>query len=396
MKKKSSRYKLLLDHLSRVTNSNRYIPEVDGLRFFSIMTVVLLHMGTHLKRSMDIQFATPPSDTLIGWVSEKGGLGVDVFFAISGFILALPFINHYLKQGKKPKLDAYFTRRLTRLEPPYILTLIIFFVAQVQIGQLDFSAALPNFWASFFYLHNIIYDKMSIINPVAWSLEIEVQFYILAPLLFHSIFSIRKSIIRRIVIISAVIILVGINFAFSEIIEDLHLRKSLLAELHLFLIGVLLADYFIVSFDHQAKQQSYLFDLLGGISIVMLFYLRNSFDFFFELVFTFSIILLFLATFKGIFFNYFFRQKIIAVVGGMCYTIYLLHYPIIAFLTQITKQLQWSNSFTVNFLIQLVLVLPVVLGISAIFFWGIEKPCMKKDWHKTLFQRFKQTFLKIS
>ena len=58
------------------------------------------------------------------WV-EHLRRGVELFFIISGFILGLPFAKQYLAGGKQVRLGAYFLRRLTRLEPPYILILCI-------------------------------------------------------------------------------------------------------------------------------------------------------------------------------------------------------------------------------------------------------------------------------
>ena len=42
---------------------------------------------------------------------------------------------------------------------------------------------VPNLIASLFYSHGLVYGRESAINGVAWSLEIEIQFYLLTPLL---------------------------------------------------------------------------------------------------------------------------------------------------------------------------------------------------------------------
>ena len=51
--------------------------------------------------------------------------GVELFFAISGFILGIPFASHYLRGVPRVNLRRYFIRRLTRLEPPYIINLMV-------------------------------------------------------------------------------------------------------------------------------------------------------------------------------------------------------------------------------------------------------------------------------
>src|SRR5207248_8852502 len=105
------------------------------------------------------------------------------FFVISGFILGLPFASFYRGLGPQVSLRQYFLRRLTRLEPPYILNLAVFFALKVASQQYGFRELLPHFLSSCFYLHNLVYADESLVNTVTWSLEIEVQFYVLVPLL---------------------------------------------------------------------------------------------------------------------------------------------------------------------------------------------------------------------
>lgn len=383
----------LLNALSRITSSSRYIPEIDGLRFYAIATVVLLHLGTHMKRSLDVNFTTPPKETWLGWIAAQGALGVDVFFAISGFILALPFAQHFLYNKDKVPLKKYFIRRLTRLEPPYVLTLIFFLFVQVWVIGLDFYTIFPNFIASLLYLHNIIYGQMSIINPVAWSLEIEVQFYVLAPL-FFLVFKIAHAWIRRSLMVVVTLGLISLNIHFFELFDDYHLRKTLVAFLHLFLMGILFADFYLEYFHQKKIRQSYWFDALGLAAIAIQYSFRNYFNLPYETLYTASIFALFLATFKGVIFNKIFRTRVLAVIGGMCYSIYLLHYPLIALIMTFTKRIIWTDSFTINYMIQFALIVPLLLFVSAVFFYYVEKPCMKRDWHLNLAKKVKDFVIK--
>src|SRR5581483_4845753 len=114
---------------------------------------------------------------------------------------AAPFAAHHLLGARRVSLKAYYWRRVTRLEPPYLLAMLLCFLTLVFYWGQSARALWPHLLASMFYLHNIVYyspDTMgfSTINPVAWSLEIEVQFYILAPLL-ACVFLIRHKWLRR-------------------------------------------------------------------------------------------------------------------------------------------------------------------------------------------------------
>ena len=122
--------------------------------------------------------------------------GVDLFFVISGFILALPFAAHHLAGAPSVSLRKYYLRRLTRLEPPYFVSIFLLLALSIWIHRRAASAILPHLAASLAYLHNVIYGTQSTVIGVAWSLEIEVQFYLLVPLL-TLVFAIRDSRLRR-------------------------------------------------------------------------------------------------------------------------------------------------------------------------------------------------------
>lgn len=111
----------ILDHLSRRTDGRSFIPVVDGLRFLAIAMVVLNHVGNNSRMPL-------PLHPRLLQVFQEGHFGVEIFFAISGFILALPFARHALVGGKPVDLKRYFVRRVTRLEPPYLISLTLIFL----------------------------------------------------------------------------------------------------------------------------------------------------------------------------------------------------------------------------------------------------------------------------
>src|SRR2546422_10744629 len=94
----------------------------------------------------------PPRSTLFPYttlfrslsIAERGRYGVQFFFVISGFILGLPFATKYLKNGEDISLRKYFLIRLTRLEAPYLLNLLVFFVAKASISLAGRPSLLPH------------------------------------------------------------------------------------------------------------------------------------------------------------------------------------------------------------------------------------------------------------
>jgi peptidoglycan/LPS O-acetylase OafA/YrhL len=72
--------------LRRITTHKRFIPQIDGLRFVAISSVVLFHVYAALERG-----AIPPA---LPFNTDLAKRGVELFFAISGFILGVPFASH--------------------------------------------------------------------------------------------------------------------------------------------------------------------------------------------------------------------------------------------------------------------------------------------------------------
>jgi peptidoglycan/LPS O-acetylase OafA/YrhL len=71
----------------------------------------------------------------------------------------------------------------------------------------------------------------------------------------------------------------------------------------------------------------------------------------------------------------------VAVIGGMCYSIYLLHSLLLGMLFKITKHAILPNAvYLLNYAIQILLVVVPVVAPCAVFFVLIERPCMDPNW----------------
>jgi len=81
---------------------------------------------------------------------------VQVFFAISGFILSVPFARHHLMGGKPAPPKHYFCVGLTRLEPPLLVNLSLLLLLMVVALKGPLGRLGPHFLASCGYLHSAL------------------------------------------------------------------------------------------------------------------------------------------------------------------------------------------------------------------------------------------------
>ncbi len=370
-----------------MTTSGGFIPEIDGLRFVAIFAVVLFHLAAGLAVKAPSSYARP-DDGLVATVAWHGFHGVELFFVISGFILALPFAAHFLKGRDRVELDQYFLRRVTRLEPPYLLAMVLLFVLHVTVKGRSFHELFPHLCASLFYLHNLIYGSESTVNNIAWSLEVEIQFYLLVPLL-SLLFAIRGCAARRAIMTALISASLLLGFFFIEPGQRAYL--SILRFLHFFLIGFLLADIYLVHWNGKPGK-SWAWDLvsLAGWPLLFLFWGAGAGGMDSALI-TFvapwAVLLLYCAAFRGPISNVLVSAPLVTVLGGMCYTIYLLHNPVMAILLDLTRSIAPTPWYGMNLLLQFAIVGPLLLVPCGVYFLLIEKPCMRRDWPRRLLHR---------
>jgi peptidoglycan/LPS O-acetylase OafA/YrhL len=376
----------LLRHFQRKTASNSFIPEIDGLRFLAIITVLLYHLNTVFSKEIGlglsnamIEMGGAKSDFSLAWWWVRLDLGVKVFFAISGFVLALPFLKYYLGiSDKKVQLKSYFIRRLTRLEPPFIITLIFFYFVHVFLLIEDALLFFKHLGAGLVYGHVFIFGTVNPINPVTWSLETEAQFYIIIPLVMWLIFKGRNAALS---ILLLLMLIVGSIFFRNEYVFSAHWGRSIFAYFVNFAMGIIVCWGYL-KFSSWFKIRLWLYDIVGLIATFGLFYFYKPQHYIGNQVFfNISIAVVMITAFKGYIFNWFYTRPLIYIIGGMCYSIYLIHYAFLHLSVKWTKLL-WIEgmNYTWNLGIQILVGVPLVLLFSAVFFRYFERPFMDKDW----------------
>jgi peptidoglycan/LPS O-acetylase OafA/YrhL len=342
-----------------VTTGGAFIPEIDGLRFLAIFVVIVFHHLAEIERYYPVHI---PS--LVRYIGRNFDRGVVLFFVISGYILALPFARQRLAAGKAVDLRKYFLRRITRLEPPYILAMVLFAILIKLTLHLPAAHIGEHLMATLAYCHNQVFGEPSEIAPVAWSLEVEVQFYCLAPI-FAFVYGISNRTWRRGILMSAILAL-GIVQTLIQVQPGSRLEMSIGNYAQFFLAGFLLADFILLE---QQKDSSWVWDLVSLAGWPMIFALPRGWD---HIALPLLLVVLCWAAFHGVLFTKFFRHPVITAIGGMCYTIYLLHFAAIAAAARLAGHTSVLKMCLIS--------LSLISISSCLFFLLVEKPCMNPAW----------------
>src|SRR5579871_106365 len=153
---------------------------MDGLRGVAIGLVVWFHIWM-----ITWQSATIP---LLGYtlnlqpLAETGFLGVELFFFLSGFCIFYPYARGLFAQKPPPSYREFYSRRWLKIVPSYVLAIVLLIaVGWQKYGSFGEGARDVAFHLAF--IHNWFSANMSSIDGVLWSLGVEVQFYILFPLI---------------------------------------------------------------------------------------------------------------------------------------------------------------------------------------------------------------------
>ncbi|MGH9843410.1 MAG: acyltransferase family protein, partial [Blastocatellia bacterium] len=302
-----------------------------------------------------------------------GHFGVNLFFAISGFILALPFARKLLNGLPSQDWKSYYLRRVTRIEPPYVICLLIFF-SFLAYAKGRGAELFPNLLASLFYSHGLVFGQYSLVNAVTWSLEIEIQFYLLVPVLV-GIFRLKSRPARRALLIA----LIALGGWMSQHViypsGSARLALSLANFFHYFLVGFLLADLYLSGW--LRKEKRLVFDLLTVAAGAAITLVLARFGQYYHLL-PLLVLLLYVGFFRGKLSNAFINLRWIVITGGMCYTFYLYHVPIVSEVSwNVNQFFSTSRPIVADYLIQILIVCPVVFALCSLWFVLTEKPFMK-------------------
>lgn len=329
-----------------------YRSDIQVIRGLAVILVVLFHLGFNSIKS--------------------GFLGVDVFFVISGFLMSVLY--------NKNDISKFYLRRAKRLLPAYYATIFVTLIFSyllttpnetVQVSnQAKYALAFASnlgFWAQNSYFSTADF------NPLLhlWSLGVEMQFYLIVPLLYWT-FSKNKFMFLLVLTISLIscFVVVGISPKTSFFILPFRLWE--------FLIGYGAAYYFTNQGNVKLNNYRWL-GLIGLIvvCIIPLFSVNgealNAIDGhpgLFALLVTIATasVLIF-----GIpsFIENLLISKVLERIGKYSYSIYLAHYPIIVI--YLSKPFAGTSLIIPNLMDGVVIVVLIVLASATLYYFFEHK-----------------------
>ena len=341
------------------------ITEIDAFRAWAVLSVLLFHYAKEFYPGQESFF-------LFGWS------GVDLFFVISGFVMYFQVKRKYVTE-EKIFYRKYFRNRFLRIAPAFYVSLLaeVIFLHRDKLFSKEFFMHLS-------FTHIFSYDVAFSIQPIYWTLAVEVQFYLFL-ILTARLMSGEKALPFLLVLM---VLSMSYRFVVSGIYGFSHtgvlLINQLPGRMPQFISGIFLAMIYMRE-DLRVlikKRQSYIF--VSGIIIYVacgLHWLRGG-DGIFDNVFTetiyhpllgisFAMVMTVILSKEGTLKNTL-RFKPLVFAGLISYSIYLWHF----FLLEVIRFTGMVNTGIPSPVI-LVGAIIAVFGISTLSYYCIEKQFLK-------------------
>jgi peptidoglycan/LPS O-acetylase OafA/YrhL len=341
---------------------------LTSVRFFAALYVVVFHTLTELIRGVD------DPNAIHGGLLGLGYISVSFFFVLSGFILALVYLNN----EREPEMGKFWSARFARVYPLFLFTLLLdtphSFLAAVH--HLGFHAAVISIakalLANIFLVQAWLVSFRGIDNP-NWSLSVEAFFYLMFPLLSIPLIRRRSGTLIFILVTSYVL-----GVALVAGISGFHFRQdsvkfSPILHLHEFVEGMC-TGLLTMRMTNQLKEtlERISVYLIGCAAIVFIIFVILSprllslhlliHDGLLSPLFILVIISL---TYGDSIVHRILSHPWLVVLGEASYGLYLIHIPLWHF----AKPLPLGHSMTTY-----PLFLITAIGCSVLSFYFLERP----------------------
>ncbi|MCO6146585.1 acyltransferase [Flavobacterium sp. NRK1] len=329
------------------------LEQLTFTRFIAAIAIVVFHFGSG---------AYPFNNEKIGFIIHQANVGVSYFYILSGFIMVVAYSSL-----EKINTLSFLRNRFARIYPLLFLSVVILFL-QTYFFDPNFSfGIIKDAIINLSLLQAWIPSKALIFNGPAWSLSVEVFFYLIFPFLFNKFFFRRKLWVVTIVvivfwIISQMTLYYLSNSSFNKgYPSPSHAFIFFFPVMHLsaFLMGNLGGVFFIKKLAGKSGR----YDIAVVLSIIffILFLKHHPFGLNYHnglLAVIFVPFIIFMCINRGIVTRVL-NTRFFIVLGEISFGIYILQLPVFRLTTSIVRQLNIThdpqNLFYISFAVLIIL-----------------------------------------
>jgi peptidoglycan/LPS O-acetylase OafA/YrhL len=281
--------------------------DIQGLRAIAVLAVFLFHINK-------------------SWL-PGGFVGVDIFFVISGYLIT----SHMIKNGvTRNSIVIFYLKRLKRIMPALLVMMLVagvlgFYILENYYHReliYSYLSAMTGVANLFFYKTSGYFDIDAMYKPLlhTWSLAVELQFYLMWPLVFLASGN-KRSV--------WIVILIAVSFLLNALCSN---EKDALFYIPVFRIfefgvGALAASIYRENVKTSFFIDALVFTLIAG----SMFFINEEHVFPYYMALPVVIgVAIFLQGYSGIL-NAALSCRSMVYLGELSYSIYLYHWPVIVF-----------------------------------------------------------------
>ncbi len=356
-----------------MNKNSSYLPELDSLRFFAFLLVLIHHAGY--------------SELIESWsiTAKYGWMGVDLFLCLSAFLFSRLLYAEYKATGGV-NVRNFYIRRAFRIWPLYIFFFILAAFLTIQkegwsetsttrtLGMLTFT---DNFMAA-----RMGYNNAILYSPHLWTISYEEQVYLLIPWVLLFLYRSKPSTTKLFLLGIAIIgTLIRTSMIFRQV-EHPDIWVLPYSHFDSVLGGIVIG---LGVFDRYLKKVPNIFWLgIGILALWQVTHLPNVTRIQWELMLTYPLVgvgtslIIYSLTQGGLgMISSLFRNGLLAYLGKISYGLYVYHKLGIFLAYQIVKQHIERERLIVYPVIGLLLSFIITVLISTISYQLLEKPFLK-------------------
>ncbi|MDB5011886.1 MAG: acyltransferase 3 [Daejeonella sp.] len=344
----------LESEFSKEATHFNYRKDIQGLRAIAVMSVILFHLG----------------------YLPNGYLGVDIFFAISGYLITKIVYKEVLED--RFSLIDFYLRRIRRIIPlVLVVTTVTLIVGLIVMLPDDFENLCQSIIATNFFANNILLlitskNYWAIANEYkplmhTWSLGVEEQFYLLYPLIFLLLGGNRKK-----WILPSITILTLVSFILL-LLSNQEGGKFYLLQFRFFELSF--GGLAAIIFKEKRINSRYSTLLTICILSILLFGFQLPANLKLLLVVLLSVWMLISGTANSKLNSLLLENQIMIWVGKISFSLYMWHQIVLAYARYfVFEQLGVAGSL---------MIIVVTIVLSVVSFYLIEEPFRNKQIVKT-------------